>query len=174
MKSPAPSPRATRRPLGLTLIELMIGLGILAVLTSLAAPPFASWLARNRLKAAAATLVADLGEARHESTRRGAPMYLVFQPGAQWCYAITLDPQAGCAATGGAVLKRVQASDLPGISIAEAETFAFDGKSGTGVQALSRVRLVSRQGDALQVKMTRLGRASICGPDGGFPDVPHC
>lgn len=163
-----------RRHQGLTLIELMIGLAILAVLTSLAGPPFASWLARNRVKAAAANLVADLGEARHESSRRGAPMYVLFQPGAQWCYAITLDPQAGCASASSAVLKRVQASDLPGISVAEAETFAFDGQSGTGLQALSRVRLVSRQGDALQVKMTRLGRASICAPDGGFPDLPHC
>ncbi|WP_395699069.1 Tfp pilus assembly protein FimT/FimU [Aquabacterium sp.] len=163
-----------RRRHGLTLIELMIGLAILAVLTSLAAPPFASWLARNRVKSAAANLVADLGEARHESSRRGAPMYVLFQAGAQWCYAITLDPQAGCASASSAVLKRVQASDLPGISVAEAETFAFDGQSGTGLQALSRVRLVSRQGDALQVKMTRLGRASICAPDGGFVDVPHC
>lgn len=164
-----------RRPAcGLTLIELMIGLGILAVLGSLAAAPFSGWIARHRVKSAAMHLVADLGEARHEATRRGTTLRVNFQPGAQWCYAITLDPQAGCSAASAAVLKRVEARDHPGVVIAEAEPFDLDGRSGTSVQNLSRVRLVSKHGDAVVVKMTRLGRAAVCAPEGGFPDLPKC
>ena len=83
---------------GLTLIELMIGLAILAVLSSLAASPLASWLARNRVKAVANQMVADLGEARHEATRRGTALRVNFQTGAQWCYAITLDAALDCGA----------------------------------------------------------------------------
>ncbi|HSW04644.1 GspH/FimT family pseudopilin [Aquabacterium sp.] len=163
------------RTRGLTLLELMIGLAIVAILSSLAAPSFGAWLARNRVKAAANHLVADLGEARHEATRRGAALRVNFEPGKQWCYGITLDPAASCSTTGNAaVLKRVSASEHPGVVISTAEAMDFDGSSGTGLKPLARVRLVSSQGDVLQVKMTRLGRASVCAPEGGFPDLPPC
>lgn len=159
---------------GLTLIELMIGLAILAVLGTLAASPFSAWIARHRVKSAALHLVADLGEARHEATRRGSTLHVVFQPGAAWCYAIGTQPQLAPGCQGEGVLKRVEAREHPGIAIAEAQPFELDGRSGTSLQALSRVRLVSRHGDAVQVKMTRLGRAAICAPEGGFPDLPRC
>lgn len=160
---------------GLTLIELMIGVAILAVLTSLAASPMGAWIARSRVTSAANHLVADLAEARHEATRRGSLLRVNYQAGGQWCYAITLDPALGCGAVGNAaVLKRVAASDHPGVVMTDAEPMDFDGGSGTGLQPLARVRLVSSHGDVLQVKMSRLGRASVCAPEGGFPTVPAC
>jgi type IV fimbrial biogenesis protein FimT len=161
---------------GLTLIELTIGLAILAILSSLAASPLAAWLARNRVKAAANQLVADLGEARHEATRRGTALRVNFQTGTQWCYAITLDAALDCgaAAANTAVLKRVSAKDLRGVTIASAEAIDFNNGSGGILQPIARVRLVSSQGDVLQVKTTRIGRASICAPDGGFVGIPPC
>lgn len=165
----------TRRR-GLTLIELTIGLAILAILTSLAASPLASWLARHRVKAVANQLVADLGEARHEATRRGTALRVNFQTGAQWCYAITLDAEQGCstAAANTAVLKRVSARDLRGVTIASAEPMEFNNGDGGILQPVARVRLVSSQGDVLQVKTSRIGRASICAPEGGFVGIPNC
>jgi len=160
---------------GLTLIELMIGLAILAVLTSLAASPLASWIARNRVKAAANHLVADLGEARHEATRRGTLLRVNFQPGAQWCYALSLDPKLGCEASGNAaVLKRVSAKEHPGVVIASADAIDFNDGSGTIAQTTARVKLMSTQGDVLQVRMTRLGRATVCAPEGPFVGIPPC
>lgn len=173
--NPLPLPRRTRSR-GLTLIELMIGLAMLAILTSLAASPFSAWLARNRVKAVANQLVADLGDARHEATRRGAPLRVNFQTGAQWCYAITLDPELGCsaAATNASVLKRVTSKDLRGVTITNAEPMDFNNGNGGILQPVSRVRLVSSQGDVLQVKTTRIGRASVCAPEGAITGVPHC
>jgi type IV fimbrial biogenesis protein FimT len=161
---------------GLTLIELTIGLAILAILTSLAVSPLASWLARNRVKSVANQLVADLGEARHEATRRGTALRVNFQTGAQWCYAITLDAELDCgaAAANTAVLKRVSAKDLAGVTITSAEPMDFNNGNGSILQPIARVQLVSSRGDVLQVKTTRIGRASICAPDGGFVGIPNC
>ena len=50
---------------------------------------------------------------------------------------------------------------------------APDGDGGI-LQPVARVRLVSSQGDVLQVKTTRIGRASVCAPEGGFAGVPPC
>lgn len=176
MKRLFASRRAPASRRGLTLIELMIGLAILAILTSLAASPLSAWLARNRVKAAANQLVADLGEARHESTRRGAALRVNFQTGSQWCYAITLDPALDCSAGAGnaAVLKRVTSNDLRGVTIASAEAMDFNNGSGGILQPVARVKLVSSQGDVLQVKTTRIGRASVCAPEGSFPGVSPC
>jgi type IV fimbrial biogenesis protein FimT len=164
-----------RRPTrGLTLIELMIGIAITAVLGTLAVPPFGAYLARQRVKAVAQHLVADLAEARHEATRRGQLLRVNFRTGTDWCYAISTDPAAGCASTGAAVLKRVSVKDHPGVALASALPIDLDGRSGTLMQAVSEVQLVSSQGDALQVHMTRLGRANICSPDGGISGVARC
>lgn len=169
----------TRRPLafrprGLTLVELMIALGVLAVLCSLAAPSLSGWIARNRVQAAAAHLVADLAEARHEATRRGQPLRVNFQPGSAWCYAITLDPQAGCASPTASVLKRVQADDHPGVQLLMADAVDFDDRTGTVRQPVARMQLQSAQGHLLQVTLSRLGRASVCAPRGAVPGVPAC
>lgn len=58
--------RSTR---GLTLIELMIGLAVLALLISLAAPSFRQALARSRLSSAASEFTAAVQLARAEAIR---------------------------------------------------------------------------------------------------------
>ena len=61
-----------RAPQGLTLLEMMIALAIVAVLTTLALPSFASMMSRHRLKAAAEMMSMDLAELRqlHAQQRR--------------------------------------------------------------------------------------------------------
>ncbi|NRF70206.1 prepilin-type N-terminal cleavage/methylation domain-containing protein [Aquincola sp. S2] len=160
---------------GLTLIELMIAIAILAVLGTLAAAPMAAWAARQRVQAAAAHLVADVAEARHEAARRGQVLRVNFTQGSAWCYAITVDSAARCDNAGHpAVLKRVSTKDHPGVIITLAETFELDGRSGAALQAPASVQLTSSRGDVLQVRMGRLGRASVCSPDGLIKGVAHC
>ena len=82
------------RQIGFTLLELVITLAILAVLGASATPSFNALIDRQRLHAAARHLQADLALARHESGRRGLPVQLNFQPGAQpdttaWALAIS-------------------------------------------------------------------------------------
>lgn len=166
MNSPAP-----RR--GLTLIELMIGLGIVAVLSAMAAPSLGNWLARQRTKAAAMNLVADLADARHEAARLHKVLRVNFEPGSQWCYVITTDPTLGCAAEGAAVLKRVRSTEHPGVVLGAAAPIDLHG-SPDRLQAMAQVPLASAHGEPLRVKLSMLGRASVCAPAGGYTGVPSC
>ncbi|WP_432727431.1 GspH/FimT family pseudopilin [Variovorax sp. W6] len=68
-------PRSTR---GFGLIELMVGITILAILTLLAAPWFGDWTRNTRLRSAAETLRSDLQMARAEAIRRNTGTRLQF------------------------------------------------------------------------------------------------
>ncbi len=70
----AASRRSAQR--GVTLIEVMIVLGIAAILLAAAVPSFREFVARNRLDGAAQDLLASLQLARSEAQRRGAQVPL--------------------------------------------------------------------------------------------------
>ena len=61
----------SRRPSrGVTLVEVLMAIAIMALLTGLAAPSFVESVARSRLEGTVATLANDLQYARSESLRR--------------------------------------------------------------------------------------------------------
>jgi type IV fimbrial biogenesis protein FimT len=167
------APSVARRR-GLTLLELMVALAMMAVLGLMAAPPIGSMLARHRVQAAAANLVADLGEARHEAVRRGSSLHVNFQSGSDWCYAIATEPATGCTGGAGAVLKRISARDHPGITLAAPQPFVIDGRADLGPEAAPAARLTSARGDVLQVQLTLLGRAKVCAPEAPVGTTPRC
>ena len=71
--SEAPQPSARRvTQRGVTLIEVMIVLSIVALLLAFGVPSFREFVARNRLDGAAQELMTSLQLARSEATRRGA------------------------------------------------------------------------------------------------------
>lgn len=63
-----------RRARGLTLIELMTTLTVLAISLSLAGPAFTSFIRSNRLQAAQSELISSLTLARSEAARKGKPV----------------------------------------------------------------------------------------------------
>ena len=97
---------------GFTLLEVLIVIAIAVVLGAMALPSYNSLIARQRLVATARDLQADIAFAREEASRRGQPVYLVFQPGPRWCYAVSTlagaDCQGQAPTAGGPVLKVVQ------------------------------------------------------------------
>jgi type IV fimbrial biogenesis protein FimT len=166
---------AARRARGITLIECVIALAILAALMGIALPSFGEAMARARLRSAAEDLALGLGNARLESVRAGAgKVHVTVAPGASWCWSV--GPVAGidCAnPPSGSTLHVVRANEYPGITMTRGVSASFDGRD-TLAPAGFAAEFVSLHGNALRVNVTPLGRASICAPEGRSLDYPRC
>ncbi len=80
---------------GFTLIELIVSIAILAILLSLAAPAFTSFIASQRLKTAASNLQSFLLTARSEALKRNANVTLAPIQAGQWNTGWTIKDSAG-------------------------------------------------------------------------------
>ena len=167
-------PRKRQTPRGLTLLELMIAIAVVAVLVGVAAPSMSAAMARHRLRAAAEHLAADMGEARLEATRTGRPVHLSFHAGDHWCYVLSTAPQSDCRYPAATQLKVVRHLDHPGVTLQEASPQTFDASGGLSLAPPGQALLASPQGDQLRVRVSRMGRASVCAPGLPVPSVRPC
>jgi type IV fimbrial biogenesis protein FimT len=166
---------AARRARGITLIECVIALAILAALMGIALPSFGEAMARARLRTAAEDLALGLGNARLESVRAGAGLvHVTVAPGSTWCWSVgpvahidCLNPPAG------STLHVVRAQEYPGVTMTSGTSASFDGRD-TLAPAGFAAEFASVHGGALRVHVTPLGRASICAPQGRSLDYPRC
>ena len=164
-----------RRPAaGLTLLELMVALAIVAVLTTLALPSFGSILARHRLKAAAEQLSMDLAELRLMSAQRGETLHLNVSPGAQWCYALAVASGCDCRVPQGCQLKTVRAEDHPGVTLLDGSELRVDARPAGMLPDGRPALLQGSQGAQLRVGLTPLGRPKVCAPQAAVAGYPGC
>lgn len=63
-----------RKATGFTLIELMIGIAILAIAMALGIPSFAEWIQNSQIRTAGESISAGLQSARNEAIRRNTPI----------------------------------------------------------------------------------------------------
>lgn len=160
---------------GLTLLELMIALAVLAIVASLTVPSFGSIAERTRLKTAAETLATDMAEARFEAAQRGQPLHIDYATGAGWCWSVATAPGCSCGkaqAQAQCQLKTVRGAEHAGIELLEAHAARFE---PTGpVDGSGSVLFQSSRGERLRVDLSPLGRASICTPAKAVPGYPAC
>ena len=74
-----------RRPLGLSLLDLLIGLALAAVLFALGVPGYRAWIAELELRDRVEALVAAMGFARAEAITRGYRVNLCPSHDGAWC-----------------------------------------------------------------------------------------
>jgi len=83
---------------GFTLIELMISLGILAILATMAVPSFQGVIEKNRVTSQANFLLSAVQTARSEAVRRGVPIGFSAIGGDYddgWCVHTGINCEAG-------------------------------------------------------------------------------
>ena len=160
------------RTQGVTLIELVIALAVLAVLGTLALPSLGSRLDRQRLDTTAETLVADINEARFEAARQGRAMHIVLQPGTAWCWAVASSATCPCGQAQACELRSARGADHAGVALVAGQTLQLlpSGQADSSASAL----LESRSGDQLRVDVQSLGRARICAARGTSTRYPTC
>lgn len=115
---------------GVTLIELIIGLAIVAILLALAVPNFSTFIANTKIRNAAEAIQNGLSLARVEAVRRNANVQLTLGAGTAWtvgCETISAD----CPAT---IQARTAAEGSSNISVTTSEVVA-----STNVEAATPV-----------------------------------
>jgi len=181
------------RHTGMTMIELIIVIAIVAILVALAIPSFTVYFEKARLRGAADDIVALLAEARQAAVRENKQVGMsVMLTGTNWCVGANpaADPPAAgdpipnadfcdCSVPAACGLRALSAASYRGVSRpAGADTwFRFDPKLGTLVSmlAVQPILLQSQSGDfQLRVNVSPLGHARICRPAGagiitGYP-----
>lgn len=164
-----------RRARGFTLLELVIALGVMVVLATLAIPSMGARLDRARLQGAAESLAADLAEARFEAAKRGGALFVQtaeVADGAAWCWAVAVDPGCGCGTPQVCQLHVARSGDHPGVKLVHGLQARFD-PSGDAQEAQAAT-LEGSRGDRLRVELSTLGRPRICAEKGSWPRLPAC
>lgn len=174
-------PRGTK---GFTLIEMMVAIAILAILVSLAAPSFNSFIDKYRVKRAADSISAFLINTKSEAIKRNTTVRAVFKTGG-WCVGMTTDATCDCTVANSCQLKLngvpdgaervVRGSDYRGILLAATESaFAFTPLQGRADVA-GNAEVTSANGLKVRVVVKNTtGRIRLCSPSGagnvgGYP-----
>ena len=146
---------------GLTMLELMIAVAVLAILAALAVPSLSARFERQRLSSAAETLSTDLSEARFEAARLGQALHI--EPAVNektWCWAVSTQAGCDCAQAQACQLHSVQSTAYRGIKLLEPKPVRLD-PAGT-TDAVTAAVFESSRGDRLRVDLQALGRVRIC------------
>lgn len=181
--------RGPRASAGLTLVELLAGLTILAIVTVFAVPGFDDLRVRERVKGAANNLFADLQYARSEAVQRNARVTVSFSSGAGWCYGVHQGNDAcDCGTPGDCSIKTVSSADFPGISMSQAQFdssggsgdwYAIDPRRGQSVDAAGNavtgnVVFEGAGSRSLRGDVNAVGRVRLCSPSGSIQGYPAC
>lgn len=171
-------------PRGLTLIELMVSIAILALLATAALPSFDAFLQRRQVLGLSSQLVTDLQLLRGLALARQEALRLTVRTpasGAGGCYLVHTGAAEACSCSGetmscsGAELLRGFA--LPADSRlrlrANVASMRLDPRQGT-VSPTGSIEVVGGDGRALKHVVNLMGRVRLCASAGDWPGVSAC
>jgi len=165
---------------GVTLVEVVIVMVIVALVAASAAPGLRSLIDGQRLRGAAAQLAADLQFARAEAQHRGTRLrfsvgdgcYMVHSGSAAQCRCAGPGP-ARCDA-GAQALRTAHLAAADGIVLqSNVGSIVFDPLHGTCTPT-GTFRLVAADGRALHQVVNLMGRVRTCSPQGAVTGHAAC
>lgn len=165
-----------RRSRGLTMIEMLVTVTIVAILLAIALPSFTNFVARGRVAGAAEATAQDFHLIKTEAIRNNNDVTISFNEGSSWCYgAIKSSSPCVCTTTNSCSLRAASSIEFPSVSMAVvsgSNQSTFSALRGMG----SPIEIEYSSSDAgkLRVSMNAAGRVSICRVSGSFSSYPAC
>jgi prepilin-type N-terminal cleavage/methylation domain-containing protein len=174
---------------GITLIELMVVVALMAIVISLVAPSMRELLAAQRVQSINAELVGNLQYARAEAVRRNLPVFLRFSSNStRTCYVIYLAAVhgtcnclygTGTACTGDhEEIRTVVVPRTLSVALAASSSVStivnFDKDTGRTTPNTFTVDVASTVRGTLRTTVNATGRPTVCSPDGSIRQVPQC
>mgnify|MGYP001193083940 FL=1 len=179
---------------GVTIVELMVTLAILAVLLAVALPSMRDFIARKRMEGVAQELLTDLRllKSQQQLQNRRAVAISFGSTTDQTCYVLYFVgvnmPHCNCAAAADAVcgaanimgrpeqIRLVSVPRSTGVTITANQRFikllGFDGLPENDTTLLALVE--SSQAGSIRVATNELGRPSMCSVSGAFGSLVQC
>lgn len=146
---------ATARQQGMTLIETMVGIVVLAILLTLAVPSFNDTWQRRRLAGAAEAMYSDLQFARMEAIKTNSTVTVALTKGASWSYSVT----------SGGVARTVSGTGYPNVVNTNAANTTVSFTAPRGTASAATFSFTAQAGSTtyeLDVILSSLGRVRIC------------
>lgn len=156
---------------GLTLIELIATISIIAITAAIAIPSFSTFTQNNRVKSASEHLYQSINHARTEAIKRNQNTYMSYQTGPNWCLGFSTTTTCSCNIANNCNLGQMIASEYPRVSFSatgfSTTTTTIDNLRGRPNQA-GNFSFASNS-RSVDITLSRMGRLKICGHDiGGY------
>lgn len=174
--------RARQR--GVTLIELVVTLSVVAILATLAIPSFRSLILNRQISASAESILNGLQLARAEAVRRNTQVQFVLNADGTWavgCITVTASCPASIQSStlGDGASDKVTVTPTPsGASTAAFNSFGAIISSASSLTqldfALPAGALPASEAHPLRLEISTGGGARLCDPAYSSPDARAC
>lgn len=167
---------------GLTLLELLFTISIMALLAGLASPTFISIQKNIQLKGVAETHYFALQQARHLAISKGADITLAFQSNKAWCVGMSDFGVCDCTKVDDCTVNGVEhiisQHNYPLISVENVKfgkdsVAIFDGQRGLAIGHAGSV-VFSDGTRQLKLILSNMGRVRICSLLGQVGSYQSC
>lgn len=169
---------------GLTMVEMLCAVCVLATTAGLVAPSMSSWQLRQALQSSASELETDIQYARSEAVATQRSIRLETQPlGNSSCYVLHTGQTRDCVCDGKG--SAVCTGDTRALKVSEQRydgsvrlttthtSILFDPKRGT-VTPTATLKLADSQGRTIHHVVNIMGRTRSCSPNGAIPGIKAC
>jgi len=149
---------------GVTLMQLLISLAIVAILAVLGIPSIIFLIENNRVKAAAENFYQQANYARSEAVKKRSNTYLVVKSGSIWCVGINSTNDCDCSVTKNCSSGNVDSTEFKNVTLSTSginnSNMMFDGLRGTTSGSGSATFTINSK--AVTVDINSMGRVRIC------------
>lgn len=158
---------------GFSLIEMVITIVVLAIILAIAAPSFNTFFDQYRVKRAADTFSSILINAKSEAIKQNKTVRTVITGGGPtWCAGVTIKDTCDCTSPNDCEIEGaervIKSASFKGVKLngpATAHRFQFKTQRGT-VIGNDTVQLESANGSKVHVRVSTVGRITLCSPSG--------